>query len=68
MQPTPSPCSHRIFDWNDGLQVQIDENVPEPAKAISSRRKIKDINNGGNGGDSEVVKRGRRGTCCRHYM
>ena len=52
------------------LHVQIDENVPEPAKAITSRRKIKDNNNGGNGGESGVVKRGRRGTCyrCHSYV
>ena len=44
--------------------------MPESSAKAISRQNINDINTGGNGRDSEVVKRGRRGTYyrCHSYM
>jgi hypothetical protein len=44
----------------DGLH--IDEKMPESAAKAINRRKISDTNNGGDGNDSETIKRCRPGT------
>ena len=44
----------------DGLQ--IDEDMPESAAKAINRREISNTNNGGDGNDSETIKRCRPGT------
>ena len=70
-QPPLSSCGYRrdqsmgIFPGIrrvgvDGLH--IDENMPESAAKAINRREISNTNNGGDGNDSEMIKRCRPGT------